>query len=73
MKKDTHPDYHTINIVMTNGTKFETKSTWGKEGDTMTLDIDTASHPAWTGGTQKVQDKGQVSKFNKRFSNLKTS
>ena len=73
MKKDTHPDYHTINIVMTNGTKFETKSTWGKEGDTMTLDIDTASHPAWTGGTQKVQDKGKVSKFNKRFSNLKTS
>ena len=36
MKKDTHPDYHTINIVMTDGTKFETKSTWGKEGDTMT-------------------------------------
>ena len=73
MKKDTHPDYHTINIVMTDGTKFETKSTWGKEGDTMTLDIDPASHPAWTGGSQKVQDKGQVSKFNKRFSNLKTS
>ena len=73
MKKDTHPDYHTINIVMTDGTKFETKSTWGKQGDTLTLDIDPTSHPAWTGETQKVQDKGQVSKFNKRFSNLKTS
>ena len=73
MKKNTHPDYHNINVVMTDGTKFETKSTWGKEGDTMTLDIDPVSHPAWTGGAQKVQAKGQVSKFNKRFSNLKTS
>ena len=73
MKKKIHPNYHTIKVEMTDGSQFETKSTWGKEGDTMTLDIDPASHPAWTGGTQKVQDKGQVSKFNKRFSNLKTS
>jgi large subunit ribosomal protein L31 len=53
MKKDKHPNYHTINVVMTDGTKFETKSTWGKEGDTMSLDIDPLSHPAWTGGQQK--------------------
>ena len=72
MKKDTHPDYHTINIVMTDGTKFETKSTWGKEGDTMTLDIDPASHPAWTGGKQKLMDKGRISKFNKKFQNFKS-
>ena len=72
MKKDKHPNYHTINVVMTDGTKFETKSTWGKEGDTMSLDIDPLSHPAWTGWQQKIQDKGQVSRFKKRFSNLKT-
>jgi large subunit ribosomal protein L31 len=45
-------------------------STWGKEGDVMKLDIDPKSHPAWTGVTQKLQDKGRVSKFNKRFANL---
>ncbi len=72
MKKDKHPDYHKITVVMTDGTKFETMSTWGKEGDTMSLDIDPLSHPAWTGGQQKSQDKGQVSRFKKRFSNLKT-
>ena len=72
MKKDKHPNYHTIKVVMTDGTKFETKSTWVKEGDTMSLDIDPLSHPAWTGGQQKIQDKGQVSRFKKRFSNLKT-
>ena len=73
MKKDKHPDYHKITVVMTDGTKFETMSTWGKEGDTMSLDIDPLSHPAWTGGQQKIQDKGQVSRFKKRFSNLKCS
>src|SRR3546814_8213772 len=48
VKKDTHPDYHLIKVQMTDGTLFETRSTWGKEGDTMTLDIDPTSHPAWT-------------------------
>ena len=46
MKSDIHPDYHEIKVVMTDGTEFTTRSTWGKEGDTMTLDIDPKSHPA---------------------------
>ena len=56
---------------MTDGTQFETKSTWGKEGDTLKLDIAPISHSAWTGGSQKILDKGRVSKYNKRFSNLR--
>lgn len=68
MKKDIHPAYHTITVTMTDGTAFKTKSTWGKEGDTMQLDIDPKSHPAWTGGGHKLVDAaGQVSKFNKRY------
>ena len=68
MKKNIHPEYHLINVVMTDGTKFETKSTWGKEGDTLTLDIDPKSHPAWTGGQQRLVDSGgQVAKFKKKF------
>ena len=51
MKEGIHPDYHTINVVMTDGTKFVTRSTYGKDGDTLSLDIDPKSHPAWTGGT----------------------
>ena len=54
----------------TDGSHFETMSTWGKEGDTLKLDIDSKSHAAWTGGTQKILDKGRVSKFKKKFSNL---
>ncbi len=37
MKPDLHPDYHTIKVVMTDGTEFTTRSTWGKEGDTLHL------------------------------------
>ncbi len=71
MKKDIHPSYHTINVVMTDGTKFTTRSTMGKEGDTLQLDIDPKSHPAWTGVTGRLIDSaGQISKFNKRFSNF---
>ncbi|TIW30323.1 MAG: 50S ribosomal protein L31, partial [Mesorhizobium sp.] len=54
MKTDIHPDYHTIKIVMTDGTEYMTRSTWGKEGDTMNLDIDPTTHPAWTGGQQTL-------------------
>ena len=73
MKKKIHPGYHKINVVMTDGSKFETMSTWGKEGDTLKLDIDPKSHSAWTGGTQKVLDKGRVSKFFKKFKNLRSA
>ena len=70
MKKNIHPNYHKIKVVMTDGSDFETRSTWGKEGETMKLDIDSKSHSAWTGGSQKILDKGRVSKFNKKFKNL---
>ena len=69
MKSGTHPDYHMINVEMTDGTKFQTRSTWGKEGDKLNLDIDPKSHPAWTGGSQQLLDRGgRVSRFQKKFS-----
>ncbi len=71
MKADIHPDYHVIKVVMTDGTEYETRSTWGAEGDVLNLDIDPRSHPAWTGGNQQLMDRGgRVSKFNKRFGGL---
>ena len=74
MKKKIHPDYHEIEIVMSDGTKFKSKSTWGKKGDVLNLDIDPKTHPAWCGGTQKLVDsQGQISKFSKKFQNYKKS
>jgi len=67
MKKAIHPDYHEINIVMTDGTSFKTRSTYGKAGDTLRLDIDPKSHPAWTGVHRLIDSGGQLAKFKKRF------
>ena len=70
MKKNIHPNYHKIKVVMTDGTEFETRSTWGKENDVLKLDIDPKSHPAWTGQHRILDSGGQVARFNKRFSGL---
>jgi large subunit ribosomal protein L31 len=71
MKADIHPNYHFIKVVMTDGTEYTTRSTYGKEGDTMNLDIDPKTHPAWTGGTQTLMDRGgRLSRFNNKFSGI---
>ena len=71
MKADIHPTYHTIKVVMTNGTEFTTRSTYVEEGATLNLDIDPNTHPAWTGGSAQLTDRGgRLSRFNSRFSGL---
>ena len=67
MKEKIHPDYHEITVVMTDGSSFKTKSTWGKAGATMRLDIDPKTHPAWTGVRQNVDRGGRVQRFKDRF------
>ena len=39
MKKDIHPNYHKIKVEMTDGSQFETRSTWGKEGEILKLEM----------------------------------
>ena len=67
MKKEGHPDYHEITVIMTDGTEYKTRSTYGKAGDSLRLEIDPKSHPAWTGVHRLVDSGGQLAKFNKRF------
>ena len=63
-----HPDYHFIKVMMTDGSEYTTRSTWGKEGDVLHLDIDSRTHPAWTGGQQQLMDRGgRLTRFNKKF------
>ena len=67
MKKDIHPEYHDIAVQMTDGSTFNTRSTWGTPGETIKLDIDPKTHPAWTGVHRLIDSGGQLAKFNKRF------
>ena len=70
MKDNIHPAYHEITVVMTDGSSFQTRSTWGQPGNSLRLDIDPKTHPAWT-GVQRVVDKGgRVSRFKDRFGGL---
>ena len=71
MKKDTHPEYHIIDVKFTNGDIVQMKSTYGKEGDTLSLEIDPSVHPAWTGGGARLMDTGgRVTKFKKKYEGL---
>lgn len=70
MREKIHPKYHEITVVMTDGTSFKTRSTYGQKGETLRLDIDPKTHPAWTGQHRLVDSGGQVAKFNKRFQNF---
>ena len=70
MKKEIHPDYHEITVQRSDGSTFKTKSTWGKAGDTMKLEIDPTSHPAWTGKAKRTSSKGRVADFQSRYGNI---
>ena len=70
MKKGIHPNYHEITVVMTDGSEFKTRSTYGEPGASLRLDIDPKSHPAWTGQHRLVDSGGQVAKFNTRFKGI---
>ena len=71
MKKDTHPDYHFIDVKRTNGDIVKMRSTYGTEGDQLALDVDPSVHPAWTGGGSRLMDTGgRVSKFKKKYEGL---
>ena len=71
MKKNIHPDYHPVTVVMTDGTEYVTRSCAGQEGDKITLDIDPRTHPAWTGGQQTLMDRGgRISRFKNKFKGI---
>ena len=69
MKKDIHPNYKPLKIVMASGEEFQTSSTY--PGDSYLVDIDFREHPAWKGGIATVNTKAnQISKFNDKFGGM---
>jgi large subunit ribosomal protein L31 len=67
MKKDIHPAYHFVEVQMTDGTKFMTRTTWGSENEKLQLVIDPKNHPAYTGERKIVDALGRMEKFAKRY------
>ncbi len=69
MKKGIHPAYKRVEVVMTDGTIYYTRSCY--KGDKMVLEIDSKSHPFYTGKQKLVDTAGRVDRFNKRFQRAK--
>ncbi len=65
MKKGIHPLYRQVEVVMTDGSTFQTRSCY--KGERMVLEIDSKSHPFFTGKQMLVDTAGRVERFNKRF------
>jgi large subunit ribosomal protein L31 len=68
-KAGIHPEYHTISVVMTDGSQYFTRSTFGKEGDVLQLDVAPKTHPAWVGGVH-LKKTGRLESFNTRFGGI---
>ncbi len=73
MKEGIHPNYHKVIVVMTDGTSFETRSAYGKEGDSIQLDVDITTHPAWNSGKTVLKKTGQMEKFAAKFGDMSFS
>ena len=70
---DKHPKQHVVNVIMTDKkTQFQITTTWGKEGDTLRLDMDPKNHPAWQekGQTFITANDERVTKFKSKFGNF---
>ena len=38
MKKNIHPNYHMVTVVLNDGTSYRTRTTWGEPDQKLTLD-----------------------------------
>ena len=72
MKSDIHPDYHTVKILMDRRHRIHHPDHLGQGRRHRSISTSTPkSHPAWTGGTQQLLDRGgRLSRFQKKFSGL---
>ena len=55
MKKGIHPEYHEINVTMTDGNTVKMYSSVKKD---LVLSTDNLNHSAWTGQRSNTGEKG---------------
>ena len=67
MKKNVHPKYHTLTIVMTDGEELVTRSTL--DIGRLQLEVDPKCHVAWT-KEQHFSKEGRRSRFQDRFGSI---
>ncbi len=69
MKKGIHPEYHEINVTMTDGNTVKMYSSVKKD---LVLSTDNLNHSAWTGQRSNVGEKGRrAAQFKDKFAGFK--
>ena len=66
-RKEIHPEYHEITLILTDKTEIKTMSTFGEAGARIALEIDPLSHSAWQTDTGKIKITGAAAKFASKF------
>lgn len=64
MKSDIHPKYEEITVTCACGSKFETRSTLGKD---LSLEVCSECHPFYTGKQRVVDTAGRVDRFKQKY------
>jgi large subunit ribosomal protein L31 len=65
MKKDIHPELHTLHITCGCGAKIETHSTLASKN--INIEVCSKCHPFYTGQQKIVDTGGRVDRFKRRF------
>ena len=63
MKKEIHPEYHTVEVHCACGNTFETRTT-AKE---LRVEICSVCHPFYTGKQKLIDTAGRVEKFRRKY------
>ena len=61
--KQTKPEYHKVKITCACGAQFDAGST----KKTIRVDICSACHPYFTGGSKILDTEGRVDRFKKKY------
>lgn len=63
MRKDIHPELHTVEVVCACGNTFTTRAT----ADELRLEICSNCHPFFTGKQKLIDSAGRVERFRRRY------
>ena len=68
MKKDIHPEYKEVKVIMSDGSEILTRSTMNLNEGIYKSEIDSKNHPFYTKNLNLQKKADRVDRFNKRYS-----
>ena len=67
MKKEIHPEYKELTVVLSDGSELKTRSTLNTKDGIYKSEVDSKNHPFYN-KDQKIQKKAdRIDRFNRRY------